>query len=445
MTFPTRRPLVRLIGLAAASLVAAASCSSPSKGSLVLAISTDMQTPKDIDVVSVFISTNSVPKLDFLGRVAPDGTVAMPSTLAILEPDDPNAQVRIRVTAFLQQKARVLRDVVTTVPHERTALLRVPLSFLDDGTASGTLPSQFVPGLAGGPKDGETQFDPTDPLMIQQVGCNFLSGETSVAGSCVKATVDSTKLVDYGTALVYGDGGSAGKPTCFPVGSCYSKGAPIDPTTIVTAADGSCSFPLTPNESGDSWNCALATTDGTGQCVAGKCFVPLESDPGEGFAIQPGKAVVMVPGVCKKLKQGAMLYVDRSSCATKVEAAPVCEPTTDLASDGGASDALAEAGDATAVDDATLSSDGSTANPDATTLIDAGTPARDAGTAADAGSSPDASGTCKSNSDCTAPPRVMCNAAMGTCVECLTDSNCVSGGSTCQSGVCAASLDGGAG
>ena len=433
--------MVRLLGLAAASLVAAASCSSTSKGSLVLAISTDMQTPKDIDVVSVFISTNSVPKLDFLGRVAPDGSVTMPSTLAILEPDDPNAQVRIRVTAFLQQKARVLRDVVTTVPHERTALLRVPLSFLDDGTASGTLPSQFVPGVPGGPKDGETQFDPTDPSMITlgPVGCDFLSGETSVAGSCVKATVDSSKLVDYGTALVYGDGGSAEKPACFPVGSCYSKGAPIDPTTIVTAADGSCSFPLTPNESGDSWNCALATTDGTGQCAAGKCFVPLESDPGEGFAIQPGKAVVMVPGVCKKLKQGATLYVDRSSCATKVEAAPVCEPTTDVASDGGSSDALAEASDAAAVDDATLSTDGSTATPDATTSVDAGAPARDAS------SSPDASGTCKTNSDCTAAPRVMCNAAMGTCVECLTDSNCISGGATCQNGVCAPSLDGGAG
>src|SRR5258708_28491476 len=155
MTSLARRPFVRVLTVAAASLAAAASGSAPGKGSLVVAISTDMQTPKDIDIVSVFVSTNSVPKLDFLGRVAPDGSVTMPSTLAILEPDDPNAEVRIRVTAFLGQKARVLRDVMTTVPHQRTALLRVPLSFLDDGSATGTLPMQFVP-RAGGPSDGDT-------------------------------------------------------------------------------------------------------------------------------------------------------------------------------------------------------------------------------------------------------------------------------------------------
>src|SRR5258708_24963451 len=118
--------LPRMVPLAAAYLAIGASCSSPGKGSLVLAISTDMQTPKDIDIVSVFVSTNGVPKLDFLGRVTPDGTVALPSTLAILEPDDPSSQVRIRVTAFQEQKARVLRDVVTPVPHEPPALLRVP-------------------------------------------------------------------------------------------------------------------------------------------------------------------------------------------------------------------------------------------------------------------------------------------------------------------------------
>src|SRR5258708_10083298 len=100
-----------------------ASCSAPSKGALVLAISTDMQAPKDVNVVSVFITSSSVVKFDYLGRVLPDGTVALPATLAIVEPDDPTAELRIRVTAFQNQTARVLRDVQTTVPHQRTALL----------------------------------------------------------------------------------------------------------------------------------------------------------------------------------------------------------------------------------------------------------------------------------------------------------------------------------
>jgi hypothetical protein len=329
------RPLrAHLFALAAGSLLAGASCSSPSKGSLILAISTDMQTPKDIDIVSVFVSTDSVPKLDFLGRIGPNGTVTLPSTLAIVEPDDPNAQVRIRVTAFQEQKARVLRDVLTTVPHQRTALLRVPLSFLDDGSGVGTLPPQFVPDVPGGPSDGDTQFDPTDPTALQ-TGCDFTMGQTSIAGSCANASVDSSKLADFGPSLVFGDGGTAGHPDCFSVTQCYSKAAPIDAATITTASDGSCSFPLTASQTGQSWNCALATTDGTGDCVGGTCLVPLESDPGEGFTVQPGKAVVMVPGVCKKLVKGAVLYVDKASCGTKMESAPVCQPATQQ----GASDA----------------------------------------------------------------------------------------------------------
>src|SRR5580698_6419315 len=102
----------------AASLVPIGGCSAPSKGALILAISTDMQAPKDIDVVSVYITTNGTPKFDYLGRVLPDGTVSLPSTLAIVEPDAPDAQVRIRVIAFQTQSsgdanARVLRDVLT--------------------------------------------------------------------------------------------------------------------------------------------------------------------------------------------------------------------------------------------------------------------------------------------------------------------------------------------
>ena len=98
------------------------SCSAPSKGALVLAISTDMQTPKDVDLVSVFITTDSVVKFDYLGRVLPSGTVSLPATLAIVEPDDPNAKIRIRVIGFQGANARVLRDVNTTVPHAQTTL-----------------------------------------------------------------------------------------------------------------------------------------------------------------------------------------------------------------------------------------------------------------------------------------------------------------------------------
>src|SRR5580700_11605132 len=144
---PRGRPLARLLRVGAGCLAAAASCSAPGKGALMLAISTDMQTPKDLDVVSVFVESGGVVKFDYLGRVLPDGTLTLPSTLAIVQPENPNAQVHIRVTAFqtqgTQENARVLRDVLTTVPTAGTALLRLPLDFLDDGSGQGTLPAQL--------------------------------------------------------------------------------------------------------------------------------------------------------------------------------------------------------------------------------------------------------------------------------------------------------------
>ena len=318
------RGAIAWLGAAAvAGALAAPACSAPGKGSLVLAISTDMQTPKDINIVSVFITTDSAVKFDYLGRVLPDGTVSLPSTLAIVEPDNPSAQVRIRVIALEEQKARLLRDVLTTVPHQRTALLRVPLNFLDDGSGMGMLPAQFVPLGSGGTPEGDTQFDP-DTIAS---ACDFSQQQTSINGACASATVDSSSLPDYTDSKVYGAGGSAASPACFHVDQCFAAAKAWNPAKITTAADGSCSFPIPAGENGDHWNCALATTDGTGTCFGGKCFVPLESDPGEGFSIQPGKAIVMVPGVCKKLAKGAALYVDQTSCATKAEAAPVCEPT----------------------------------------------------------------------------------------------------------------------
>ena len=320
-----------------------ASCGGPGKGSVTLAISTDMQTPKDLDLISVFITTNGTPKLDYIGRVLPDGTVSLPSTLAIVEPDDPSAQVRIRVIAFQTQpdgsaKARVMRDVLTTVPHQRSVLLRVPLSFLDDGRSSGTLPASLVPGHDGQP-EGDTTFD---PLTVTSV-CDFTRGETSVAGSCASALLDSGGLPGYADGEVFGEGGTAQSPACFDVQSCFAQAAPVSNVDLTR-----CSFPVSPGEDGKDWNCALATTDGTGKCFGATCLVPLESDPSLGFTVQPGVRVQMVAGVCKKLQAGASLVLNQRACATRTESTPVCQPTgaapaVDAAApEAGAADAAAD-------------------------------------------------------------------------------------------------------
>src|SRR6185369_15636237 len=118
------------------------------KGGLMLAVSTDMKAPKDVSIVSVTISTNNKLKHNFIGRVTPDGEVKLPATLAIAEPDDRNASIRIRVVAFQERKPRVLRDVRTSIPHGgRVALLRIPMNFVDDGSGQGQLPKEIFDTL----------------------------------------------------------------------------------------------------------------------------------------------------------------------------------------------------------------------------------------------------------------------------------------------------------
>jgi hypothetical protein len=339
--------------------VASVSCSAPSKGALILAVSTDMQAPKDVDVVSLYVTTNGVPKFDFLGRVRPEGTVDLPSTLAIVEPDQQGAQVRIRVTAFRGTSAQVLRDVLTTVPHQRTALLRMPLDFVDEGSVTGNLPTQYVPDEAT-VHDGPTQFDPTDPTILVPT-CDFTKGFTMVEGQCQSATVDSSQLPDYAAALVEGDAGlqSSGAPVdCFDVQGCFQGATPalnVDP--------GGCTFPLPAGADPTKLNVAVVTP-ATGACLAlGACYVPLVEDPAEGWSVSNG-TVSLAPGICSQfLVPGAplgpaQLYVSAGGCAAETSSSPVCEPTT---LDAGGMDAMLDAG---AVD-ATLDAGAMDATPEA--------------------------------------------------------------------------------
>ena len=370
-----KRSLATLPFVMGLALVATASCTSPSKGALVLAISTDMETPKDIDVVSVFITTNSVVKFDYLGRVLPDGSVALPATLAVVEPDAPNAQVRIRVIGFQGQTARVLRDVLTTVPHEQRSLLRLPLNFLDDGSGQGSLSANLVPLGPGGAPEGDSTFDPD---MIAS-SCDFGQQLTSVNGACVTAVVDSSTLPPYDPTDVYGDGGlqpNGAPTTCFDVATCFAAATPVTGVDLAT-----CSFPLpaqgAPVETVDasevgpadastapvdrpdtgapvkaqdnpltlasSLNFALVTPNAGSCATPGQCFVPLENDANEGWTLSGG-TVKMIPGICARLMAGARLATSNGACPSKALSLPVCESTGGRAADGGVAIRTADGG-----------------------------------------------------------------------------------------------------
>ncbi len=335
-----------------------------------LAINTDMKAPKDVNAVSVTISTNGAIKHSFIGRVTPQGEVLLPATLAIVEPEDSSASIRVRVMAFQDRKPRVLRDVRTTVPTGgRTALLRIPLNFVNDNSAMGSqLPENVLPdplpgtgssgssGSSGGtsgsanPSGGEYDF-----FGAFTPPCPDPDKQTIIDGECKDSFVDSESLPDFDTGLV---GDSNDKGSCFDVAKCFagaltvSEGEPrseldagVGPTppadagrgadagkdpfkdyrpSAVTLDRNACSLQLN-GASAARLNLALVTTD-TGECVRpGECYVPIDRGAG-GWKEESGR-VQLPPFVCKLLTTKRLrLATSTETCAAKEDKNPICAP-----------------------------------------------------------------------------------------------------------------------
>jgi hypothetical protein len=290
--------------------------SSGTAGALSLSIDTDMQTPKDLDTISVFVTEGPDVKLDEVYLVAPLGTVSLPWELTL--PDGPGASVQIRVIGYLGATALVLRDIQTTVPQGVTALLRVPLDFIDKGSASGTLPSMYDPSGGAAVPEGTSTFNPDvitstcDPMQdCEMTGANC---QTMINGVCGSAILNSSTL-----PTAPADGGA---PACFEVATCFAEAA------VVANLDmPSCSFPLPSGASTTTLNVAVVTSS-TGACPSTRqCYVPLPADPVAGWSVA-GDTVTLVPGVCAKLVDGVSLATSSGTCPSMRAGQPVCQPTT---------------------------------------------------------------------------------------------------------------------
>ncbi len=307
------------------------------KGGLMLAVTTDMLAPKDVNVVSVSIQVGPQIKYNFIGRVTPEGEVLLPATLAIIEPDDPNAAIRVRVIAFKETKPRVLRDITTTSPRAgRIALLRVPLSFVNDESATGALPVDNLPPKAGALGTLATLglrplADPFNPYGAEVVSACTDPDQTMIDGECASATVDSATLPDYADELVFAAGD---RSKCFDTAPCFNGWR-----EVVDVDLDACTAP----KGGDVTNVALLTAD-TGACVAsGECFVPIDSAD-DGWRDE-GDRVRLPKGVCKKLRAGAKLgFVGGTACARKTPDFPVCTNGRTTVPDGGTSDSGTDGG-----------------------------------------------------------------------------------------------------
>jgi len=296
------------LGVVATSVLPGLACGK-AKGGLMLAVTTDMRAPKDVNVVSVSIQVGPEVKYNFIGRVTPEGEVLLPATLAIAEPDDPAQPVRIRVIAFKDRKPRVLRDAVTTIPRDgRLGLLRMPLSFVNDGSATGELPAANLPNRRVATSGLKLLADGFNPYGVDVVPACADPDQTFVDGECASAKVDSSTLPEFDPKLVFGEAPGA----CYDPVDCAQgwREAIVDPATCTAPKDG------------DVTNVTLVTED-TGACNAnGRCFVPI--DRGDGWREENGR-VVLPRGVCKKIREGSKLgFIGGTRCGAKTSALPVC-------------------------------------------------------------------------------------------------------------------------
>lgn len=310
----------------------------PAPGELLLSIDSNLKVPDDVDEIGISVTSADGKTLttDQLYGMAPSGAAKFPATLAIVRGTaDP---IDIKVAAYKGGQAFTLRETVTTIPGDRTAVLRVDLNWLDNHTTSGGASS--VRSLVG--------------------TCG--AGQTSIAGTCGSFQLDSATLPAYAAgAIVPSDDSSA----CVNVDDCLlaggSGGVVTVPATALTRDGTSCTL-VPPGVTG-AFNVGLVLPPGgDGWCNATSCVIPLSNDPVEGWQLTSSGLLQLPASVCSNTKVVSLALTPVSDqCPQYVSTHPACQNYGkdgggEVTSEGGAPDATTGGSDAG--DDATTSEAG---------------------------------------------------------------------------------------
>ncbi len=296
------------------------------KAGLVVALQTDMSIPKDVDAVEIEISAygNVLHKNTYdVG----EGGLNIPATLTILPGEDKNPPVTIRVISYQNREARTLRKVITTVPDDREALLRMPIQWLCDGQVEEKAEDSYASSCS--------------------------EGESCVAGTCATDTVDVATLPSYSDTALFG-GKADGSGACFDTVPCMAAEMQwLDPalfdaetctislSSLNSAAGAGDSAPqslrgpgirtLEETETEEHINFALSFPPGSdGICgedenEAYGCFIPLDQDAETGWSID-GDKVKLPAAVCERISQldAKVSLVTSPACPTKTADTPTC-------------------------------------------------------------------------------------------------------------------------
>ncbi len=285
-------------------LVLSASCTEDKKAGLIVAIQSDMAIPKDVDSVEIEVSSYGNEVFDRFYEIGKD-KLNIPGTLTLLPPDDTATPVTIRVISYKDEEPLTLRRVVTTVPADREALLRMEIDWLCRGQVK---------------REGDE--------IVSTCG----DGTSCVAGECVSDDVDASGLDDFTSGDVFGGSNEDGQSLCFDTAPCFARNASAADFGLNTK---DCTFNLDQSVSidgeaadldPDTLNFAFETAQ-DGICGDWGCFVPLARDEQSGFWID-GSTVHLPKAACDEL--GDVDLVLSTACAVRTPNIPPCGDWTGL-------------------------------------------------------------------------------------------------------------------
>jgi hypothetical protein len=271
------------------------------KGEIVLAVSTDMAIDDDLDRVDVIVERESgkiyTQTVDLYPR---ESGLFTPGTYAIVAGDRDNETVKVSLVARRNKEARLVRELVTTLPTSRVAMVPMPLQWLCEGTATSK------------GDHSECYADAKD------------KDETCNLGRCASSEVDSSDLEELDPKQLYAGYDTAEEAAangaCFDVVRCFDDSEPVTQIDL-----DECSFERPAGAK--QLNVGLVVSE-DGHCneASGTCYIALEQSKAYGWRDVDG-TIRLPPGVCDRLGDGSVLAVVTSNdCKTKTLSTPTCGP-----------------------------------------------------------------------------------------------------------------------
>ncbi len=291
------------LGALVLGFCAAPSCTALPASETMIVLQTDLSLPKDVDRLTIQVLVRGDQRhFNEFTKLGTDDTLKIPASIGLTldSGTDASTPVTFRVTAFQGVKARVLREVVTTIPKDRLVALKLPIQWLC-----------------------------WEDLPLDQDGkaiSNCDANQTCIAGTCTDNKVDSTTLEDYSAANVFGGGTGTGDGTCFDTAPCFDDADSHRTVDAPTSTDGKCT--ITPPEALGDVNVAIRVAT-AGICGSTGCFVPIDARSELGWQAD-GKTIKLPTAVCDRIAAGKASGVSitpvRTGCALKTSGVPTCGP-----------------------------------------------------------------------------------------------------------------------